>query len=137
MAADADKTVWVDLDATLANYTGWKGLHHIGAPIAGARAFMEALRDLGRELGFRVGILTTRTKPDMPDRQGMTTPELRWVVERWLVANQIPFDVIYTGEGKPIGVAYIDDRAVACEPQDRPTAYADALAQTRRLATKH
>lgn len=53
------KVILVDLDGTLAHYTGWKGRHHIGAPIpAMAQRVRTWLRD-----GHEVRIFTARVDP--------------------------------------------------------------------------
>lgn len=51
--------VGVDLDGTLAHYTGWKGPDHIGAPIPRT---VELIRKL-LEAGIQVKILTARCGP--------------------------------------------------------------------------
>ncbi len=38
------------------------------------------------------------------------------IIEQWLIQHDLPFDSIAGSEGKPISVAYVDDRAVACRP---------------------
>lgn len=143
------QTVWVDLDATLAHYTRWEGLLRIGDPIPGAKGFMADLAELGRQLGFKVGVYTTRTKPDMPGREEVGIPpdapaaevshRLAEIVKDWLDRNAIEHAEVYAGYGKPPGLAYVDDRAVWCDPQMKgPAAYTDALIVIRRMATtKH
>lgn len=119
---------WVDLDATLAKYEQWKGLFTIGEPFPGARSFMSDLKFLGAKKNFKVGVFTTRTKLDMPGREVMEEmyPQageahhidaLKGLVVQWLRMHKIPFDDVYTGQGKPPGIAYIDDRAVWCCPK--------------------
>jgi hypothetical protein len=132
--------VWVDLDQTLAEYKGWKGIHTIGQPHPGARKFMRDLMAMGNEKGFKVGVFTTRTKLDMPGRELLVEQfpqagdahlidHLKGLVVQWLRMHQIPFDDVYTGQGKPAGLAYVDDRAVWCDPQSMgaPQAYEYAL----------
>lgn len=127
---------WVDLDATLAKYGGWKGIHTIGEPFPGAAEFMHKLIALGVERGFGVGVFTTRTKLDMPGREILDTEfpqagdahligHLEGLVVQWLRMYNIPFHEVYTGQGKPPGVAYIDDRGVWCDPKTMgaPEAY--------------
>jgi hypothetical protein len=127
LKAHAD-VVWVDLDGLLAQYAGWQGVYHIGPPFDGARKFMEDLTEKGKRLGFRVGVYTVRTNPDYPGREAVfdnhpeiTTNEklkiyLARIVEQWLIANRIAYSMVFIGNGKPIGIAYIDDRAVWCDP---------------------
>lgn len=142
------QTVWVDLDATLARYDRWKGIRHIGEPLDGAKEFMERLQFYGAEMGFAVGVFTTRTKPDMPGREDVGIPAtaspdetsraLALLIRDWLDAHKIPFDEIYCGHGKPPGLAYVDDRGVSCRPQeDGPAAYENAIRQVKGLAQLH
>jgi len=92
--------VVVDLDGTLAEYDHWRGPQHFGEPLPGASEFMHRLSDR-----FQIAIWTTRG--DIV------------AVKAWLDAHNIPYDSIndtaHNPEGcgnKPIGVAYLDDRAV-------------------------
>lgn len=141
------RTVWVDVDATLAIYHGWNGVYVIGPPIGGAIRFMHRLRELGKRLDFRVGLYTVRTTCAYPGREQVlaNNPQiglgpdlvaaLSRIVEQWALANQIEFDHVWTGQGKPIGIAYIDDLGVHCSPQtDGPNAYEGALAMVEMMA---
>ena len=120
------KDVLVDVDGVLAQYDGWKGVEHIGEPIFGAVEFTHLL---GKQ--FNVVIFTTRccadiNKPEVPEL-------LANRVRGWLDRHGFHYDHIWTGQGKPIGVAIIDDRAIRCEPQTNPDAFADALASLAGL----
>jgi len=122
------KTVCVDLDGVLAQYDGWKGVEHIGDPIPGAREFVMALC----ALPSKVCIHTTRTNPVA--NKGKDGRELRLLVEDWLIKHDFPYDSIACGEGKPLAVAYIDDRAVVCRPlKDDAYDFDRALAEARGL----
>jgi len=137
------RTVCVDLDGVLAHYDGWKGIEHIGAPIEGALLFMQQLAHT-----YRVVVLTTRCKEYLnsstspagttdPDRR--PADQLAAIVRRWLDEHGFPYDEIYVGQGKPFAIAYIDDRAVACAPQDSDDAdfwFKTALAKVRKLDGK-
>lgn len=119
------KLIGVDLDATLATYTHWEGVEKIGAPRPGVRQFLQRLRQR-----YLVEIFTTRCKADMPGRDEMVragaADAFQWqhqaahklaeLVRRWLIDHGLPFDSIYTGQGKPPYAAIVDDRAVACPP---------------------
>ena len=106
------KTVAVDLDGVLAQYDGWKGINHIGEPISGAKQFLTALQ----ALPAKVCIHTTRCNAGANKDADLNERELRLIVEDWLVKHGLPFDSIACGEGKPLAVAYVDDRAVVCRP---------------------
>ena len=49
------------------------------------------------------------------------------LVVEWLVENEIPFGDVYTGRGKPLATAFIDDRGLSCRPQEDEDAYSKAL----------
>lgn len=104
-------TVAVDVDGVLAKYDGWKGPEHIGEPIAGA---VEFTKKLGKN--FEVLIFTTRTSGINNDDVELGKKR----IEVWLNKHAFYYDRIYVGLGKPLAVAYIDDRAVPCCPQEEP-----------------
>ncbi len=145
----SDKTVCVDLDGVLAQYDEWKGVEKFGPVIPGARFFLEALR----RVGFKIVIHTTRCSPDVnPQKEeGNFPPEPDWLpggrmafwttylvdlVRQWLNDNDLPFDEIWSGRGKPLADIYIDDRAVACRPQDDPEAFKNAVLEAQGLTHK-
>lgn len=91
----------VDLDGTLAEYDGWKGEDHIGAPRLLARESMQKLK----QAGYKIIIWTVRGNTQR--------------VEGWLRQNLIPYDHINYNNKQPRGSSgkvaadiYIDDRAV-------------------------
>jgi hypothetical protein len=106
--ADRKKSVAVDLDATLITYDRWVGQDHFGSPRPGAAEFMASLREK-----YHVVVHTTRTStgPEV-GRAGDCTEELRDLVATWLDAHGIVYDEVWCRPGKPIAVAYVDDRAV-------------------------
>lgn len=120
------KHVCVDLDGVIAQYDGWKGLGVIGEPIPGAREFLSALH-----CHYKVVVFTTRVcvehnredikkirhfHPDTPDEILRTF--LVSLVEQYMEKNSLPYDEIWSGRGKPLAIAYVDDRSVVCRPQD-------------------
>lgn len=111
------KTICVDLDGTLAEYNGWKGINNIGKPFPAAKEFMTKLSNK-----YKIIIFTVRTNVSMnvKDIPGYVKFEdynmyLRKLVEEWLVNNEIPYDEVWTGQGKPAAHYYIDDRAIHVE----------------------
>ena len=98
------KTIAIDLDGTLASYSGWKGLEHIGDPLPGAQELIGRLIDEG----FDVVLYTTRTNPDV---NGGTAEELAKLVQAWLDRNGFDSRFRIALGGKPIAMMYIDDRA--------------------------
>lgn len=119
------KSVAVDLDGVLAAYDRWRGIEHVGDPIPGAREFLVDLRDAG----FRVVIFTARLG-DHPE-----SFDARFAVVRdWLARHAMPHDELYIGRGKPAAAAYVDDRAVYCDPQRNRLAFLTARERVGALA---
>ena len=89
--------IGVDLDGTLAEYDGWKGIEHIGLPIEWVRQYVLDLLDLGVE----VKILTARVQ------EGQAAID---AIETWC---SVYLDAILpvTDKKDMDMVAMIDDRA--------------------------
>lgn len=123
-------TIALDLDGVLANYDGWKGIYHIGDPIPGAVDFCNKLSEK-----YKVVINTSRCSQD--GKSGHDSDYLKLQVTKWLDKHGFKYDDVYTGQGKVIASAYVDDRAVSCRPLDRDgnlmDVYQDALDKTDYL----
>ncbi len=87
-------------------------MHNIGEPIPGAREFLTSLR----EIPANVCIWTVRTNQVLQSDSGLDVKELIEIVEQWMIKHELPFDSIAGSDGKPLSVAYIDDRAIVCRP---------------------
>lgn len=131
------KAVCVDLDGVLARYDGWKGIDHIGDPLPGAVEFTHRLAKFAR-----IVVFTTRCKAyraDEPGPEGQPEPcrddseVLADRVRQWLDWHGFAFDEVYTGQGKPIAVAYVDDRAVCCTPQKVDGEFESAIEAVKYL----
>jgi hypothetical protein len=86
------RRICVDFDGVIAQYTGWKGPDHIGAPIPGVEIFLSHLRDR-----YRVVVHSTRNIED---------------IYRWLCFHGLEgFVYLITNKKVPAEV-YIDDRAM-------------------------
>lgn len=105
---DKRPTICVDLDGVLARQEEWLGIHHFGDAIPGARKFLLNLR----ERGFRVVIYTCRCCRNLNFSEDLDIIGLHTLVKNWLRANEMPYDQIYVGQGKPVAMFYVDDRAI-------------------------
>lgn len=123
------KTVALDVDGVLADYTkGWQGIDIIGDPIDGAVEFSKQLSEIASVL-----IYTTRCTEEL---NKLSPQFLHNIIKKWLDQHGFHYDEIYTGQGKPIVGAIIDDRAVLCRPQDEKEpqqAYAKSITDLRKL----
>lgn len=116
--------VCVDLDGVLAQPISGK-LTEVGPPVDGALEFMRTLSQTAE-----ITILTARLATS-----GKTLKLRADAIRAWLKENNIPYDHLHTGAGKPTASAYIDDRAVPCRPiDDGLAAFEHALAATRHLS---
>jgi hypothetical protein len=102
------KRVCVDLDGTLLGFDGWKGYDSFGDPIPGAVQFTKDLSEFAEVI-----IYTCRCSSEI---MGRDTGELRRNVQDFLDKHGFAYSEIYCGNGKPFAHAYIDDRAVVCDP---------------------
>jgi len=119
--------ICIDLDGVLAHYQGWQGNEIIGEPIDGAVEFTRKVAEFAT-----VTIHTARFSGD-EENDGKVEKLLR----AWLDENQLAYDEIHTGAGKPRADAYIDDRAINCQPQEQGiNAFASAELRARQLAEK-
>lgn len=123
--------VCLDLDGVLAQYDRWKGIDHIGDPIPGALEFTKKLAKIAE-----IVIFTSRCAQDVAEGSRITPGQLRIHVIEWLEKNKFPYSDVYVGQGKPRAAAFIDDRAVACSPQNDNKAFDNALELTRLLVAK-
>ena len=125
------RRVCVDLDGVLAKYDKWKGVDHFGAPVPGALEFMQKLAKFSE-----ITIFTSRCAQDVLEGSRITPGQLRIKVIEWLEKHGFPYTDVYIGQGKPRAAAFIDDRAVHCNPQRDKKAFDEALAQTKALVRK-
>lgn len=102
--------IGVDLDGTLAHYTGWKGPTHIGSPVP---LMLERVRAWLKE-GKDVRIFTARVSSDGTERRDREAAEARVAIEDWCA--------IHVGRVLPVTnvkdyamVELFDDRAVTVE----------------------
>lgn len=124
-------TVCVDLDKVLAKYDGWKSLEHIGDPIPGAREFLTELAN-----SYRVVIHTARFSNERVRNEG-DIQRVKNIIEVWLRENNLDFDEVFTGTGKPLASAFVDDRAVNCQPEDDPEEYSRTLLAIKELTQRN
>ena len=112
--------ICVDLDGVLAEDGQWNGVEHFGKVIDGAKEFLENLRQ-----HYDVVIYTCRFTEGINgiEKAGL----LRNRVRDWLDENELPYDEIFIGQGKPIATAYVDDRGINCSPQYNKDAFQKVL----------
>jgi hypothetical protein len=127
----AKPRICVDLDGVLAQYDKWKGIDHIGDPVPGALQFAKALAKIAE-----IVIFTSRCAQDVLEGSRITPAQLRIKVIEWLDTHKFPYTDVYTGQGKPRAAAFIDDRAVHCDPQNDSDAFTEALGRTKQLVAK-
>ena len=109
------RQVVCDLDGTLAVYDGWRGFGSIGDPIDHAADLCRALADMR----CRVLIDTCRLTTARRYGQAQYNAALD-TIDQWLERHGFPSSIeVYTGHGKPIAAAYVDDRGVSA--RRRPT----------------
>lgn len=96
---------WVgfDLDGTLAKYDGWKGIEHVGAPIAGMARRLTSLL----ERGIECRIFTARVSTAFSDRAEAARHIQDWTEMHFGVRLQVTCEKDFKME------ALYDDRAVA------------------------
>lgn len=78
---------WIgfDIDATLAEYSGWIGFSRIGGPVP---TMVDLLVDYVNN-GWEVRIFTGRVAPD-PDSDDIPVEERRKLIREWLNKNVVP-----------------------------------------------
>lgn len=125
------KNICVDLDGTLAQYDGWKGLSHFGDPFPGAQDFVAKLQKMGTvvihttrmdvQLNRDDPLFEVETRTDERRHQEICRNRAWVVIKDWLVKHKFPKVgeiEIWLRPGKPIAAAYVDDQAVVCSPED-------------------
>lgn len=122
----------IDLDGTLAYWeSGFDDLTKIGDPLPGA---VEFVNELAKD-GSKITIFTRRMAGDITE--GLKDfHKMYSLIRDWLDKHGFIWHDIYSGPGKPDGTAFIDDRGVACRPQDNPNAYAEALVYVKKNILK-
>jgi len=103
MFREKGRVVYIDLDGTLVRFS----YPDLGPPLPGARKFMKALI----AQGLKPVILTSRMSPEIYTYEERSATADK--IGRWLERHNIPYHAIDTGNnGKPVGLAYVDDRGV-------------------------
>jgi hypothetical protein len=99
--------IGVDLDGTLAHYDRWRGIYHIGAPIA---PMVERVKQWLRD-GTDVRIFTARVS-EAPDNRSMASIDsIKRAIQQWCFEHiGVRLEVTNVKDFKMI--ALWDDRAV-------------------------
>jgi hypothetical protein len=101
--------VCVDLDGVICQSATGSRKSNFGEPFDGAAEFL-------KELSAKADIVIFTGRLANVDAKEQA--EIKELIEAWFRENRLPFDEIYVGQGKPHAVAYVDDRAVTCRPED-------------------
>jgi hypothetical protein len=127
-------TVCVDLDGVLFD-TDMHGPYvpdRFGRPVNGARQFLSELRKTAWVVIFTARFCDA-------GRQHHDIHHLKSIVADALQLHGLEYDEIWTEVGKPVAVAYVDDRAVACRPLEHPSTpacFSETLAGVAKLMTR-
>ena len=105
---NGEKWTGFDLDGTLAEYDGWKGIEHIGKPIKPMCDLIKKLHSDGKV----VKILTARVAPR---RDGADATLARQCIRKWCIEN-LGFVPEITHEKDSCMEGLYDDRAVQVIP---------------------
>ena len=123
------RTVAIDLDGVLAQAGKWQGVTHIGAPFPGAVQFVSAIYCYARV------IIHSARCAEGPGPGGECVPldERRRLIAEWLDRHGFSYDEIWTAGGKPWADAYVDDKAIVCDPTCEGFGFAESTAALRRF----
>lgn len=126
--------VAIDLDGVIFQYKEWEDVDDFGAPILGARTFLNDLREMGCYIIIHTSRINKRfTGPCFSSHKIM---DLLCIVRRELVKHDLPFDMFWTAKGKPLADFYIDDRAIRCNPEDDISQYSQAIGIIERKSNE-
>ncbi len=108
--------VCVDVDGVLASREYSKGVTEIGEPIDGAVDFTRDLHETADIiiLTARISGADAKTKK----KSAQARESVKTQLKDWLDKHGFAYTSIWTEPGKPIASAYVDDRAVACRPEE-------------------
>ncbi len=120
--------VCVDLDGVLARYDGWRGVEHFGEPLPGAIEFTRDLMEWADVIIFTSRLRADGGKKPLHEREKL--------VRQWLDEHGFRYAEVYAGQGKPTASAYIDDRAVSCNPQTEGPAAFEVAARAARMLSE-
>jgi hypothetical protein len=109
-------SVCVDLDGVLAQRSGVVAT--IGDPYPDAQLFLRAIK-----VDFYIIIHTARAVDEGNLKD----------VRDWLQKFEMPYDSIWTQSGKPLAIAYVDNRAVVCKGDEGATEYLMAITRIKEL----
>ena len=118
-ASSARAKVCVDLDGVLASRVEGSA---IGPPIDGAVEFTRDLATRADIIIFTARFATTTGKP----RSAEQVSKLEQRIIKWLDVHGFSYHSVNTAHAKPIASAYVDDRAISCQPLKMGMAEFDA-----------
>lgn len=132
--------IGVDLDGTLAEYTGWRGVDHIGKPVP----LMVARIKRWLDRGWEVRIFTARMSEINKElRSSGSSARARKLIQRWLVdkaglpklevTNQKDYEMIALWDDRAVQV--IENTGEVAMPQEMPL-FDDTPISTLRRAKR-
>ena len=104
------KTIAVDFDGVIHKYSkGWHDGSIYDLPTNGCKDALKKLKDNR----YKIIIFTTRAYDRVVN--GKFQKNQVEEIKNYLTKNEIPFDKIYTDDGKPLCKFFIDDNALRFE----------------------
>ncbi len=110
--------VCVDVDGVLASREYSKGAAEIGEPIDGAVDFTRELHETADIIILTARISGGDAKSKSKKKSAEVGEQAKVQVKDWLDQHGFAYTSIWTESGKPIASVYVDDRAVACRPEE-------------------
>lgn len=118
LARQEHPNIYMDMDATLAQYSGWVGVAHIGDPYPGAKEFLASLKQAGARIVLYTARLNTNLNAkDWEELTGTKNQRqhlaaIIHIVKKWLEEHDLLQYIDDIAVGKPGWWVLIDDRCI-------------------------
>lgn len=122
----SNKNYCVDLDGVIFESVPGEHYHpfHFGKPLPGAALFCKMIMKLGR-LIIHSARCYEKSHPDI------LLSDMQKAIEEELNKHSIPFDEVYIGKGKPLALAYIDDKAIEVPRNPSTSDYLEIISKLK------